>query len=109
MIEVAGVFLQEELVYFWSRHFRAIQPYTNDLSLIARAHQLVMEGFSWSHQKMLSRYFQLQTIVIDVVIKLQSWKLMNKYNRQFYNMTQALDQENLQNKALLIISYDVLH
>ena len=51
--------------------------HTNDLSLIARAHQLVMEGFSWSHQENVVTIFSLQTIVIDVVIKLQSWKLMN--------------------------------
>ncbi len=67
--------------------------HNNGLTLVARAHQLVMEGYNWSQDRnvvtifsgklkwtnleMSSSHFQLPTTAIDVGIKLLSWRLMS--------------------------------
>ena len=56
----------------------------NNLKLICRAHQLVMNVLSYLLRDSIGHiivnyvhYFQHQIIVIDVVIKLGLWRLMN--------------------------------
>jgi len=67
--------------------------HNNGLTLVARAHQLVMEGYNWSQDRNVVTIFsgmpiifrwriqakvsQLQTTATDVVIKLLSWRLTN--------------------------------
>jgi len=71
----------------------------NGLTLVARAHQLVMEGYNWSQDRNVVTIFsglwlahlvqvcytniidqQLPIIVIDAAIRRQSWRLMNIWN-----------------------------
>ena len=67
--------------------------HNNGLTLVARAHQLVMEGYNWSQDRNVvtifsgmcslrrlrcnTKTFQLQIIAIDVVTRPQSWRLMS--------------------------------
>lgn len=71
--------------------------HNNGLTLVARAHQLVMEGYNWSQDRNVVTIFsgklftaeqnkidmltvwclQLLITAIDVVIKQLSWRLMN--------------------------------
>lgn len=71
--------------------------HNNGLTLVARAHQLVMEGYNWSQDRNVVTIFsgnsmtalshavvqhadsiiQRQTIAIDAETKRRSWKLMS--------------------------------
>lgn len=69
----------------------------NGLTLVARAHQLVMEGYNWSQDRNVvtifsgttadlwdgfdaDRCLQLPITAIDVVTRRQSWRLMSTSN-----------------------------
>lgn len=87
----------------------------NNLKMIARAHQLMMEvnifnKFRVIHQlitKMLQQFSQLQTIVIDVGIKQLLWMLMRILDKITFNLTQLLEKEmKWKRKEFQTISFD---
>uniref|UniRef100_A0A453M5H9 Serine/threonine specific protein phosphatases domain-containing protein n=1 Tax=Aegilops tauschii subsp. strangulata TaxID=200361 RepID=A0A453M5H9_AEGTS len=57
MIDAVGVFLLEALDIPSDRDISEQFNHTNNLRLIARAHQLVMEGFNWAHEQKVVTIF----------------------------------------------------
>ncbi|WLF78507.1 protein phosphatase type 2A [Lodderomyces elongisporus] len=57
--------------------------HTNDLSLIARAHQLVMEGFSWSHQENVVTIFSAPNYCYRCGNQAAIMEVDEQHNRQF--------------------------
>ena len=55
-----------------------------------------MEGFSWSHQENVVTIFSAPNYCYRCGNQAAIMEVDEQHNRQFYNMTQALDQENLQ-------------
>lgn len=82
--------------------------HNNGLTLVARAHQLVMEGYNWSQDRNVVTIFsgnesptskrgfnytdilsQLQITATAAVTRPQSWRLMSTSNTPFFNSTLA--------------------
>ncbi|CAI4316483.1 ASN_HP2_G0006640.mRNA.1.CDS.1 [Saccharomyces cerevisiae] len=57
--------------------------HTNDLSLIARAHQLVMEGYSWSHQQNVVTIFSAPNYCYRCGNQAAIMEVDENHNRQF--------------------------
>ncbi|KAI3402540.2 PPH21 [Candida oxycetoniae] len=57
--------------------------HTNNLSLIARAHQLVMEGFSWSHQENVVTIFSAPNYCYRCGNQAAIMEVDEQHNRQF--------------------------
>ena len=57
--------------------------HTNDLSLIARAHQLVMEGYSWSHQENVVTIFSAPNYCYRCGNQAAIMEVDEQHNRQF--------------------------
>lgn len=57
--------------------------HTNDLSLIARAHQLVMEGFSWSHHENVVTIFSAPNYCYRCGNQAAIMEVDEQHNRQF--------------------------
>ncbi|CAI7063129.1 BEM_collapsed_G0007780.mRNA.1.CDS.1 [Saccharomyces cerevisiae] len=57
--------------------------HTNDLSLIARAHQLVMEGYAWSHQQNVVTIFSAPNYCYRCGNQAAIMEVDENHNRQF--------------------------
>jgi hypothetical protein len=87
----------------------------NNLKMIARAHQLMMEvkyflNFRDTLQltiKMFLQFFQLPIIVIVVEIKLLLWMSTKTLDKIIFNLIQHQEKEiKFKRKGFLIISFD---
>ncbi|SCV16371.1 probable Serine/threonine-protein phosphatase PP2A-1 catalytic subunit [Nakaseomyces glabratus] len=57
--------------------------HTNDLSLVARAHQLVMEGYAWSHQQNVVTIFSAPNYCYRCGNQAAIMEVDENHNRQF--------------------------
>jgi diadenosine tetraphosphatase ApaH/serine/threonine PP2A family protein phosphatase len=87
----------------------------NNLKMIARAHQLMMEVNTIYYFRDTLRptirtwqqYFQLLTIAIDVATKLLLWMLMRTSDKTTFSLTRHQEKETRwKRKEFLIISFD---
>lgn len=87
----------------------------NNLKMIARAHQLMMEVFFIDNfrdtQQLITKTFQqssqLQTIVTDAEIRLLSWMLTRTSDKITFNSTLLQEKEmKLRKRGFQIISFD---
>nr|POE72413.1 serine/threonine-protein phosphatase pp2a catalytic subunit [Quercus suber] len=68
--------------------------HNNGLTLVARAHQLVMEGYNWSQDRNVRRI-----TATAVEIKQPSWRLTSILNTHSYNSTRAREQASPWSRA----------
>ncbi|CAK9437832.1 uncharacterized protein LODBEIA_P22100 [Lodderomyces beijingensis] len=64
--------------------------HTNNLSLIARAHQLVMDGFSWSHQENVVTIFSAPNYCYRCGNQAAIMEVDEQHNRQFLQYDPSL-------------------